>query len=532
MKRNILLIFFVVSFSALSAQNVIDTICDTARYYYYYQWQGYDNEPVCDTCRTVEGLPYAYRDGLDELYTIGGIPFEQAGRSLEVFFPLINYLEWDSAGHWRGDLLCNGQPGTAEYATRFYTSRPLQIVGLAVGMITRLSSEEETGDEGRLELRIWTPQGDSLCLLDSVTVTHLNLAHRHRVLTTYCPGALGSHYFSHTHNSPWPETFYDDYGYHYVYMYDGYFDKTISVMDTFYIGMKGRVDMSNTGGMVDANSEGTVEGTYEGPNTWFAGAGKMGTPDPMVTLQTEVMRSCHYDIHRVWRECGTGPWRDQKDHWKIYGSSGAYPINMGVSQFLFPIIIPEPFHCPEVQNIHVTSQTATTTIVEWSAHDHHAYYEYVYGVEGSDPDTLPVLYVTDTLTGLFHLDSNVRYQCWVRAVCEVDSTYRSAWSNPITVWMGIFDTINDDDTTGILLASEYDTRIVLSPNPATTRLDIASEVTMQHVEIYNLHGKTFYEQSHPTTHLTVNLDGWPAGGYMVRIQTPDGTVMKKLIVRR
>ena len=55
---------------------------------------------------------------------------------------------------------------------------------------------------------------------------------------------------------------------------------------------------------------------------------------------------------------------------------------------------------------------------------------------------------------------------------------------------------------------------------------------MQHVEIYNLHGKTFYEQSHPTTHLTVNLDGWPAGGYMVRIQTPDGTVMKKLIVRR
>ena len=206
---------------------------------------------------------------------------------------------------------------------------------------------------------------------------------------------------------------------------------------------------------------------------------------------------------------------------------------MGASQFLFPIIIPEPFHCPEVQNIRVTSQTATTTIVEWSAHDHHAYSEYVYGVEGSDPDTLPVLYVTDTLTGLFHLDSNVRYQCWVRAVCEVDSTYRSAWSNPITVWMGIFDTTqHDDDTTGILLPSDHDTRVVLSPNPATTQLDIGSEVVMQHVEIYNLHGKTFYEQSHPTTHLTVNLDGWPAGGYMVRIQTTDGTVMKKLIVRR
>ena len=79
---------------------------------------------------------------------------------------------------------------------------------------------------------------------------------------------------------------------------------------------------------------------------------------------------------------------------------------------------------------------------------------------------------------------------------------------------------------------ENQTTIHIHPNPAATRLDIASEVVMQHVEIYNPQGKTFYEQSHPTTHLTVNLDGWPAGGYMVRIQTPDGTVMKKLIVRR
>ncbi len=33
-------------------------------------------------------------------------------------------------------------------------------------------------------------------------------------------------------------------------------------------------------------------------------------------------------------------------------------------------------------------------------------------------------------------------------------------------------------------------------------------------------------------HSTRNNDGWPAGGYMVRIQTSDGMVMKKLIVRR
>ena len=522
MKKHMLFLSFVASFLTLSAQNVIDTIIDTARYYYYYQWQGYDNDPVCDSCVTSEGLPYPYAPNVPnyDAYTVGGIPFEQAGRELRVYPTPIYYIYADSMWH---HLLCNGQPGTAEYATRFYTNRPLQVVGLAMGMILPLCSEDDLGVEGRQELRIWIPQGDSLFALDSVTVTYRNLAHRHRVINTYCPGAPGSRYFM----LEWPDPIEDwrnGQGYRYVYMYEGYFDKPFSVMDTFYIGMKGRVDMSNLG---------YYNSTHH-PNIWFASINKMGAPESMSGPhpQVEQIRSCHYNIHRVWRECCTGPWRDQTDHWMTYGTDGSYTIDMGASQYLFPIIVPEPFHCPEVQNIRVTSQTATTTIVEWNAHDHHAYYEYVYGVEGSDPDTLPVLYVTDTLTGLFHLDSNVRYQCWVRAVCEVDSTYRSAWSNPITVWMGIFDTINDDDTTGILLASEYDTRIVLSPNPATTRLDIASEVIMQHVEIYNLHGKTFYEQAIPTTHLTVNLAGWPAGGYMVRIQTTDGTVMKKLIVRR
>ena len=520
MKKISTILLFVISILSLSAQNVIDTICDTARYYYYYQWQGYDNDPVCDSCVTSEGLPFPYMESR-EYYTVGGVPFGQAGRDYHPYFPPIYYRGEDSTYQSHSDLLCNGQPGTAEYATRFYTSRPLQVIGLAVGMIYPFCREEDTGVESRQELRLWIPQGDSLFALDSVTVTYRNLAHRHRVLNTSCPNAYGSQYFQ---GHPSDETLernphHPGEGYRYAYMYDGFFDKPISVMDTFYIGMKGRVDMSNLG----------FDNTC--PNRYFASINKMGSPESV--SEPHLIRSCHYDIHRVWRECCTGPWRDQTDHWMTYGTDGSYTVEMGASQFLFPIIIPEPFHCPEVQNIRVTSQTATTTIVEWSAHDQHAFYEYVYGVEGSDPDTLPVLYVTDTLTGLFHLDSNVRYQCWVRAVCEVDSTYRSAWSNPITVWMGYFDTTqHNDDTTGILLASEYDTRIVLSPNPATTRLDIASEVTMQHVEIYNLHGKTFYEQSLPTTHLTVNLDGWPAGGYMVRIQTSDGTVMKKLIVRR
>ena len=445
------------------------------------------------------------------------------------YLPPIYYHAEENTFGPPSDTLCNGQPKTAECATRFYTSRPLQVVGLAVGMILKLCREEDMGVEARQELRIWIPQGDSLFALDSVTVTYANLAHRHRVLNTYCPNADGSQYFIREWTDPIDDEHYNGQGYRYVYMYDGYFDKPITVSDTFYIGMRGRTDCVNLGWTTSTSSVGPY--VPHVTNWWFASVGKYGG-EPSPYGCGSILHSCRYDIHRVWRECSTGPWLDQKDHWMRYGNSPEYVFNMGASQFLFPIIIPEPFHCPEVQNIRVTSQTATTTIVEWSAHDHHAYYEYVYGVEGSDPDTLPVLYVTDTLTGLFHLDSNVRYQCWVRAVCEVDSTYRSAWSNPITVWMGIFDTINDDDTTGILLASEYDTRIVLSPNPATTRLDIASEVTMQHVEIYNLHGKTFYEQSLPTTHLTVNLDGWPAGGYMVRIQTPDGTVMKKLIVRR
>ena len=181
MKRIIISILLAVSFSALSAQNVIDTIIDTARYYYYYQWQGYDNDPVCDTCLTSFELP-------NTVITQEGYPFEQAGRSLCPYqSPIYDFGQ---------NTQCNGQPGTAEYATRFYTSRPLQVVGLAVGMILKLCREEDAGVEARLDLRIWTPQGDSLLALDSVTVTHSNLARRHRVLNTMCPDAPGSYYYA------------------------------------------------------------------------------------------------------------------------------------------------------------------------------------------------------------------------------------------------------------------------------------------------------------------------------------------------
>ena len=71
------------------------------------------------------------------------------------------------------------------------------------------------------------------------------------------------------------------------------------------------------------------------------------------------------------------------------------------------------------------------------------------------------------------------------------------------------------------------------PNPAAETAKVVSSFGLTEVEVFNLAGERIHTLRLPDAPLTATLDvrRWPSGTYLLRIHTPQGTAVKKLVVR-
>ncbi|MBP5425579.1 MAG: T9SS type A sorting domain-containing protein, partial [Prevotella sp.] len=72
----------------------------------------------------------------------------------------------------------------------------------------------------------------------------------------------------------------------------------------------------------------------------------------------------------------------------------------------------------------------------------------------------------------------------------------------------------------------------LQPNPAAERVQVLSSFGLTGVEVYNAAGIKVQEQKATGYVATLDVGALPAGPYLVRIKTPNGTATKKLLVQR
>ena len=72
------------------------------------------------------------------------------------------------------------------------------------------------------------------------------------------------------------------------------------------------------------------------------------------------------------------------------------------------------------------------------------------------------------------------------------------------------------------------------PNPATETAKVVSSFGLTMVEAFNMAGEKVHTLRLPDAPLTATLDvrRWPSGTYLLRIHTPQGTAVKKLVVRK
>lgn len=89
------------------------------------------------------------------------------------------------------------------------------------------------------------------------------------------------------------------------------------------------------------------------------------------------------------------------------------------------------------------------------------------------------------------------------------------------------------DTThvGIAEMSPVERNTVVSPNPATGMVKVASGFGLQAVEVFDASGAKVHEQCASGMQTTLDVSRWPRGVYMLRVHTPMGIATKKLIVQ-
>ena len=75
------------------------------------------------------------------------------------------------------------------------------------------------------------------------------------------------------------------------------------------------------------------------------------------------------------------------------------------------------------------------------------------------------------------------------------------------------------------------TEVKVYPNPTVNIVNVEAE-QMSHVEIYDNEGRVLQNRdTYDASHVTLDLSYYPSGIYYIRVHTPNGITIQKVIKR-
>lgn len=191
--------------------------------------------------------------------------------------------------------------------------------------------------------------------------------------------------------------------------------------------------------------------------------------------------------------------------------------------------VPPSYMCEQVQNFQATVMDTGSGCVffTWDDFYHYTYCEVEYYAEEQGLNSA----VTTTVTGtnmlhLCGLDTMLTYRARIRAYCDTSKT-ETEWSD----WTN-FSFPHSDPPQGVAEPSLLDRFTHVMPNPAADKVTVTSELGLRRIEVYNARGILVYSEPSGYSTMTIDLRGWPAGQYMMTIETRQGKTAKKLVVAR
>lgn len=185
-----------------------------------------------------------------------------------------------------------------------------------------------------------------------------------------------------------------------------------------------------------------------------------------------------------------------------------------VQTCLYPILV---LPCNDVTNLRYepVGSTGTIAFVQWDGDDNHAGYEISYGPHGTPPGEGTVIQTRIPQAVLSQLDRSTRYDVYVRARCDYDTTRWSAWSDTLHMHIATYG-IDDVEAPEVTLA----------PNPTDGRLAVRCEAPITAVALYDLQGRAVLTARGSGTEAVLDLAALPIGTYVLVAHTAQGQVTR------
>ncbi len=182
---------------------------------------------------------------------------------------------------------------------------------------------------------------------------------------------------------------------------------------------------------------------------------------------------------------------------------------------LFPIIVRDGDTCPQVRDVQYFKGSSTQFFLRWGRGANHYDWQVSYGPAGMNPDDGTMLTYGQPQTSLITVDPDSHYVAYVRARCRFARDEWGPWSDSVSIWL--------NNPAGILDATAN--TLTVTPNPTDGTVTIGAE-GIREVWCVAADGRRtqlVMKNGH------VSLKDYPAGLYVLEIQTDEGLFSAKVV---
>ena len=189
---------------------------------------------------------------------------------------------------------------------------------------------------------------------------------------------------------------------------------------------------------------------------------------------------------------------------------------------IFPIVEYPRDSCPQVRGLQFIKSGARKAFFRWNQGVNHHDWQLSYGPEGTIPEDGTILECNGRQSGLIEFDPDSHYVVYVRARCRFARDEYGPWSDPLNFCLN-GNGIDEADAAGL----------TLSPNPTADKVTLGCSTGIRQVTVFNAAGVQVHTESIGSgTSATIDTKGWPAGQYVVTVETTAGTASRVLTVAR
>lgn len=391
-----------------------------------------------------------------------------------------------------------------------YTETPLNIIGIAT-TCDILHTSHMPGDNPTLQeyLRLYEASESEFTMLKEVPID-LSVPGRYMDLTIR--GGLENRCC----DQPVSETN------ELITIREFYFDKPVTVYDSFYIGYTTESIFTNI--EYEPLLPGQIWLSMLGQNIcWdIDPSPECSQPCEFTPFHLRKFRHIVYNWDTL--SPNYGDTIDREWHWRYNrGFMLQFPIVVIDSSYIIP-----PYECPPVESPRVADQDNGQAILLWDTHADHNSWQISYGPQGTEPDDGTIVNCPIQVGRIDGLDTCTHYTAYVRAVCNHDSICYSQWSEPVDIYLCDTTSGGGGDPSSVTSALSLLTNII--PNPASTFATVYSSFQLTDLEAYDLRGNKVLDTKASGASATIDIADWPSGMYIVIVHTPAGNVAKKLVV--